>query len=89
MIYGRWGQPVEVVRVGTLDDVRELDRREPDEQDRHNVGTGGYVVTRNIEGGKVTLHHLAYLRADDGLPEIMRAVRATMEGGNDATQTTG
>lgn len=78
MIYGRFGQPVKIVRMGTLEDVKKLDRRRPDQHDRKNVAAGGYVVCIDLDtpddGEK--LYHLAFLRADGALPEIMDAVRA-------------
>src|SRR5271165_1030473 len=43
-IYGRTGQVVTILRVGTLEDVKKLDGRRPDKQDKHNVKYGGYVV---------------------------------------------
>ena len=75
-IYGRFGDKVTIVRMGTLDDVRHMDKRRPDKIDREAIANGSYVVTKAEEGeGEMCLHHLAYLRADDGLPEIMREVR--------------
>lgn len=74
-IYGRFGDEVTIVRVGTLEDVKALDQRKPDQQDRDAVKNGSYVVTKH-EGGEERLHHLAFLRADDGIREIMDAVRA-------------
>jgi len=78
MIYGRFGQPVRIVRMGTLDDVRKLDGRRPDKHDKQNVDAGGYVVCVDLDtpGDGEKLYHLAYLRADGALPEIMDAVRA-------------
>lgn len=75
-IYGRFGDTVTIVRMGTLDDVKSLDRRKPDQQDRDAVKAGSYVVTKHEDDGAERLHHLAFLRADGGLPEIMNAVRA-------------
>lgn len=78
MIYGRFGNEVAIVRTGTLADVKELDKREPDAADRENVAVGGYVVTRSLDpedkSDKLRLHHLAFMRADGGLKEIMAAV---------------
>jgi len=73
MIYGRWGDPVELLRIGTLADVRTLDNRKPDQRDRNNVDNGAYVVVRQ-DNGSEALYHLAYLRADDGLAEISRVL---------------
>ncbi len=90
MIYGRFGELVELVRMGTLKDVTTLDNRTPDKQDREAVAQGSYVVTRTMRGGHATgeeeigqerLHHLAFLRADKGLSEIMDAIEALKAGG--------
>ncbi len=74
MIYGRFGNKVEIVRVGTLDDVRKLDKRKPDRQDRDAIEVGSYVVTRSLDSedksDKLRLHHVAYLKADGGWKEI-------------------
>lgn len=75
MIYGRWGQPVTIRRMGTLDDVRDLDSREPDSTDEEAVSAGSYVVVRG-EDQKDRLYHIAYLRADGGSKEIMDAIEA-------------
>ncbi len=85
MIYGRFGNEVDVIREGTLDDVKLLDKRKPDSADVHNVNIRGYVVTKSIrdpdDGYDVEpsekLHALCYLRADGGLTEILDAVKAT------------
>lgn len=74
MIYGRFGGEVELVRVGTLDDVRSLDGRKPDKQDREAIDNGSYVVVRRRDDGKEQLYHLAYLRADGGSLEISAAI---------------
>jgi hypothetical protein len=75
VVYGRFGNPVEVLRYGTLDDVRQLDGRKPDARDKKSVEARSYVVVRDIEAPfQMTLAHIAYLRADDGLNEIMAAV---------------
>lgn len=76
MIYGRWGGEVEIVREGTLDDVRTLDRRRPDKQDRSAIAHGSYVVIRHADDGREALAHLAYLRASGGLAEIQNAMAA-------------
>lgn len=75
MIYGRFGNPLTIVRMGTLDDVKTLDQRKPDKQDRAVVEAGGYVVVRE-EGGKERLYHQAYMRADGGAREIGEALEA-------------
>jgi hypothetical protein len=76
MIYGRWGQVVTIVRLGTEKDVRELDNRKPDKHDRLRIAIDGYIVTKDEATGKEVLHDVVYLRADDGIREIMDAVRA-------------
>lgn len=74
MIYGRFGNPITILRAGTLEDVKQLDKRKPDKHDRANVKHGGYVVVRD-ERGKERLYHLAFMRADDGFAEIAKAMR--------------
>ncbi len=73
MIYGRFGDVVEVVRMGTLDDVVLLEEREPDRQDREAIKNGSYVVVRR-DNGIERLYHLAYLKADNGFAEIQVAI---------------
>lgn len=79
-IYGRFGGEVRVLRMGTLEDVTALDKRKPDKVDREAVRNGSYVVVEFTDDKprerKQQLYHLAYLRADGALPEIMAAVRA-------------
>lgn len=75
MIYERFGNVVEIVAVGTLDDVRKLEGRKPDALDRAAVKSGSYVVVESSEGRR-WLYHLAHLRADDGLREIQQAIAA-------------
>ncbi len=84
MIYGRFGNEVEVIREGTLDDVKLLDKRKVDAADRHNVNIRGYVVVKAKPGGDFGVHNpgeklyaLSFLRADGGLGEILDAVKAT------------
>ncbi len=59
--------------MGTLDDVKTLDQRKPDKQDRAAVESGGYVVVRE-EDGRERLYHQAYMRADGGAREIGAAI---------------
>ena len=81
MIYSRFGDPVTIVRGGTLDDVRRLDGRKPDKQDRLAIESGSYVVVR-FGDGKERLYHQCYLRADDGSREIAAALRELgLDGG--------
>jgi hypothetical protein len=79
-IFGRWAQPVTILRMGTLDDVRTLDGLEPDARDRENVRQRCYVVTEDVEDHSLSLMHIAYLRADGGDEEIERAI-ARLQGG--------
>jgi hypothetical protein len=50
-IYGRFGDVVTIVRMGTLEDVKTLNGRKPDKQDREAVENGSYVVVASFEGG--------------------------------------
>jgi hypothetical protein len=81
MIYGRFGDPVTLVRMGTLADVKLLDRRKPDAQDKKSVANKCYVVTRHEDGSEL-LHHIGYLRADEGIKEIEAAIIAIGGGPN-------
>lgn len=74
MIYGRFGEELEVVRLAVLDDVRALDGRKADKQDREAIANGSYVVCRDVESGEERLFHLAFMRADDGFREITQAI---------------
>lgn len=77
MIYGRFGQPVTIIRVAILDDVKKLDGRRPDKQDREALKHGSYVVVRDDD--KERLYHQAFLRADGGAREIGDAIDALSE----------
>lgn len=77
-IYGRCGQVVTIKRMGKLEDVRALDGRKPDKQDRQAVDDGCYVVVD--DEGKERLYHQAFLRADDGAREIGAAIEALGQG---------
>jgi hypothetical protein len=69
-IYGRSGEPVTIVRWGTLDDVQKLDGRKPDKTDRAAIANDSYLVVRFDDDGTEQLYHQAYLRADGGAQEI-------------------
>lgn len=73
-IYGRVGQRVTIKRMGTLEDVRQLDQRRPDKIDREAIRNGSYVVV--LDGSLERLYHLAFLRADGGSLEITKAIEA-------------
>jgi hypothetical protein len=72
MIYGRTGNEVKILRMGTIADVKALDHRKADAQDRDAVKAGAYVVVLCF--GELRLYHLAFLRADDGVKEIDAAI---------------
>ena len=76
-IFGRFGQPVTIIRRGTLEDVKTLDKRKPDKQDEEAVALGSYVVVD--DAGAQRLYHQAFLRADRGSVEIGEAI-AQVEG---------
>lgn len=85
MIYGRVGQRVVIQRLGTLDDVRKLDKRKPDKLDREAVKMNAYVVVSEVEyGDKLRLYHIAFLRADNGSREIGAVVDACIANGGRA-----
>jgi hypothetical protein len=77
MIYGRWGQEVRVIRYAVLSDVARLDKRKPDKDDREALKNKSYVVVS--DSGTERLYHLAFLRATDGLSEILAALEAESE----------
>lgn len=85
-IYSRFGEVITIERYATLADVTRLDRRKPDAQDRKAVKSKSYVIVRFADGSE-QLYHLAFLRADGALPEIMNAVRAAA-GETETTTTT-
>lgn len=74
-IYGRTGDVVTILRMGTLEDVKAFDGRWPDKQDMDAVENGCYVVVK-WDDGKEQLYHQAYMRADDGSREITAAIEA-------------
>lgn len=75
MIYGRFGDPVTIVRRAVLADVERLDGRKPDRQDRATLRSGSYVVVRQ-DDGEERLYHQVFLRADGGSVEITAAINA-------------
>lgn len=74
-IYGRFHDPVVLLRLATIEDVQPLEGRSPDDRDRQAVEGGSYVVVRQDDGRKC-LYHQAFLRADDGSREIAAAIEA-------------
>lgn len=77
-IYGRTGDVVTIVRRAVIADVKALEGRTPDKQDREALKNDSYVVVRN-EDGKKRLYHLAYLRADGGSREITDTIEKLIE----------
>jgi hypothetical protein len=74
-IYGRFGDEVAIVRIGTLADVKSLDKRKPNKQDRDAVDNMSYVVVRQNDGTE-RLYHQAFMRATGGSVEIGAALDA-------------
>lgn len=83
MIYGRFGDPITIVRVATLEDVRKLEGRKPDKADLEAVRNGSYVVVRRTDDSAERLYHQAFMRADDGSREITAAIEALTSGEQD------
>ena len=76
MIRGRFGDPVEIVRLATLEDVQAIDYlRRPDARDRAAIRAGQLLVIRYLDNtGGEDLALIGYLRADGGLGEIQDAI---------------
>lgn len=72
MIYARFGEPITVVRYATKADVLALDPPF-DAEAQKNLKHKSWVVIR-FEDGSERISHLAYLRADDGLKEILAVI---------------
>lgn len=72
MIYGRTGQPVTIKRLAQLEDIKRLEKRRPDKQDRAGLASGSLVIVD--DHGEERLYHQAYLRADGGSREIGAAL---------------
>lgn len=71
-IYARFGEVVTVLRYATPVDVKRLDPPY-DKEAKKNLANQSWVVVR-FEDGVERISHLAYLRADGALKEIMNAV---------------
>jgi hypothetical protein len=80
MIYGLTGNPLTVQRLGTIEDVRTLNGREPDDGDLTALADGAYVVASDARG-KLRLYHVARLRADNGASEIRAVLAACASNG--------
>lgn len=81
-IYARFGEPVTVLRYATKADVLKMDPPF-DAEAKKALANKSWVVIQ-FEDGIERISHLAYIRADGGLREIMDAVRATEAPGADA-----
>jgi hypothetical protein len=73
-IYGRFGDPVTLLRFGTLADVTVMEKHQPDYRDRWHIAHGSYLVVLHEDDGSKALTHECYLRADGGAPEIGAAM---------------
>jgi hypothetical protein len=76
MIYGRFGDVVTLVRLGTTDDVRLFNGRAANGEDLRALENNAYVVVRYGDNKEEDLAHIAYLRADGGAAEIDAALAA-------------
>lgn len=74
MIYGRFGDPLTIVRLAVLEDVETFDGEPPDDVDKANVEAGAYVIVKYAETGKLNLYHIGFLKADGGSNEIQEAI---------------
>jgi len=79
MIYGRGGDPVTIVRVATIGDVKTLDNRKPDKADREAIRCSSYMVV--LLYGVERLYHIGFLKADGGSREISAAIEALRQAG--------
>lgn len=68
-IYGRSGDVITLKRLANVDDVLQLEGREPDQQDLAALKSLSYFVIGQDDGTEA-LHHVAYLRATGGAREI-------------------
>lgn len=75
VIYGRFGDPITIVGVAVIGDVKRLTGRRPDKVDREAIKHGSYVVVRR-DNGTEDLYHQAFMRADGGISEIADAIEA-------------
>lgn len=82
-IYGRFGDRVIIQRLATIEDVKELDKRKPDKQDREAIENNSYVVVSD-EDGDLRLYHQAFMRADGGSVEIGAVIEACLRNGGRA-----
>lgn len=76
-IFSRFGSELTLVREATAADVKRLDRRAFDEQDKSRIAYGMLWVCK-LDSGEEMLADAAHLRADDGIAEINRARKSIM-----------
>lgn len=78
MIYTMFGSEILSVRYATLEDVRVFEGREPDVQACQAIADQSWVVATRTDQTDL-LTHIAKLRADGGLAEILRCIREREE----------
>ena len=71
MIRTRFGTPVTVVRLATLDDILRCEGGPSTNEDRANVSNKSVVLCKREDGSEMTWH-IASLRADGGAAEIYK-----------------
>lgn len=84
MIYGRFGNQVVIQRLAVLGDVKRLEGRKPDKQDREALENDSYVIVTEVDTGTERLYHQAFLRADSGSVEIGAVIDACKANGGRA-----
>lgn len=67
-IYSRFGCEVEIIRQATDKDYESV-----------SGDYDGLVVARYLDNGEEQVHHISFLRADDGWSEIEAAIKAAAE----------
>lgn len=76
-IYSKFGGAVTLVRFAKIEDVKTYERRRADKQDKERTADGWRFIAKYEdepgESPKQFLADVAYLRADDGLKEILDA----------------
>jgi hypothetical protein len=70
VIHSRFGGVVTLVRFATIGDVKTFERRKADKEDKLRT-EGGWRFIARYEDGTEFLADVAYLRADEGLREIL------------------
>jgi hypothetical protein len=80
MICSRMGLPVTVLRVASVKDFREIERREPDPHEREAIDHASLLVIRFSNDGKERTYHRADLKADGGSIEVNAALGRALVG---------